>query len=158
MLPAGPAALPLLDHGPDVERGILSKEPPDVLNPNGYAVQIPATDTDGNDLAGVRAPMVQASLGTYTGWNLRARGYGTRAAYEFSGSYIPFPDSAEERQFTEDPRKSVLERYGSPQGYVDAIVAAAKRLVAERLMLEEDVPRAAKEAQNWGRPRHVVGL
>jgi hypothetical protein len=102
--------------------------------------------------------MVQAPLGTYTGWSLRARGHGTRAGYEFSGSYIPFPDSAEERQFTEDPRKSVLERYGSQQGYVDAIVAAAKRLVAERLMLEEDVPRAAKEAQNWGRPRHVVGL
>jgi Alpha/beta hydrolase domain len=158
MISAGPAALPLLDHGPDVERGILSKEPPEVLNPNGYVVQIPATDADGNDIAGVRAPMVQAPLGTYTGWSLRARGYGTRAGYEFSGSYIPFPDSPEEREFTEDPRKSVLERYGSAEGYVTAIVAAAKRLVAERLMLEEDVPRAAKEARNWGRPRHVVGL
>ena len=89
---------------------------------------------------------------------MRARGYGTRAGYEFTGSYIPFPDTAEERRFTEDPRRSVLERYGSPEGYVEAIVAAAKRLVAERLMLEEDVPRAAKEARNWGRPRHAVGL
>jgi hypothetical protein len=158
MLTAGPAALPLLDHGPDVERGILSKEPPDVLNPNGYAVLIPLTDADGNDVAGIRAPMVQAPLGTYTGWSVRARGFGTRAGYEFNGSYIPFPESPEERQFTEDPRKSILERYSTPEGYVAAIVAAAKGLVAERLMLEEDVPRAAKEAQNWGRPRHVVGL
>jgi hypothetical protein len=51
-----------------------------------------------------------------------------------------------------------LERYGTPDGYVSAIVAAAKRLVAERLMLEEDVERVARGARNWGRPRHVVGL
>jgi hypothetical protein len=158
MLSAGPAQLPLLDHGPDVERGILSKEPPEVLNPDGYAVLVPLTDADGNDIAGVRAPMVQAPLGTYTGWSLRERGYGTRAGYEFDGSYIPFTDSQEEREFTEDPRNSVLERYQTPDGYVSAIVAAANRLVAERLMLEEDVERIAREAQDWGRPRHVVGL
>jgi hypothetical protein len=158
MLSAGPARLPLLDHGPDVERGVLSKEPPEVLNPDGYVVLIPLTDADGNDIAGVRAPMVQAPLGTYTGWSLRARGHGTRAGYEFDGSYIPFPDSQEEREFTEDPRKSVLERYGTPDGYVSTIVAAAKQLVAERLMLEEDVERVARGARNWGRPRHVVGL
>jgi hypothetical protein len=158
MLSAGPAQLPLLDHGPDVERGILSKEPPEVLNPDGYAVLVPLTDGDGNDIAGVRAPMVQAPLGTYTGWSLRERGYGTRAGYEFDGSYIPFPDSQEECEFTEDPRTSVSERYGTLDGYVSAIVVAAKRLVAERLMLEEDVERVAREAQNWGRPRHIVGL
>jgi hypothetical protein len=158
MLSAGPAQLPLLDHGPDVERGILSKEPPEVLNPDGYAVLVPLTDADGNDIAGVRAPMAHAPLGTYTGWSLRARGHGMGAGYEFDGSYIPFPDLPEEREFTEDPRRSVLERYETPDGYVSAIVAAAKRLVAERLMLEEDVERVAREARNWGRPRHVVGL
>ena len=30
--------------------------------------------------AGVRAPMVQAPLGTYCGWNLRARGFGHGAS------------------------------------------------------------------------------
>jgi len=121
-------------------------------------VLVPLTDDDGNDIAGVRAPMVQAPLGTYAGWSLRERGYGTRAGYEFEGSYIPFPDSQEEREFTEDPRKSVLERYGTPECYVSAIVTAAEGLVAERLMLEEDVERVAREARNWGRPRHVLGL
>ena len=33
-------------------------------------------DRDGNEQAGVRAPMVAAPLATYTGWNLRTRGHG----------------------------------------------------------------------------------
>jgi len=67
-------------------------------------------------------------------------------------------DSPEERDVTGDPRPSVLERYGSAQDYVDAITAAARRLVEEGLLLEEDVVRAAEEARDWGRPRHLVRL
>ena len=42
--------------------------------------------------------------------------------------------------------------------YTAAITAAARRLVEDRLMLEEDIERAVALAQNWGRPRHEVGL
>jgi hypothetical protein len=61
--------------------------------------------------AGVRAPMVRAPLGTYCGWNLRARGFGHGAMHEFSGSYIPFSETVEERRMTGDPRRSVIELY-----------------------------------------------
>ena len=97
---ASPNALPLLDFGPDAERGIL-REPP-ALVPGGnapdapgkkYTVLVPSVDRDGNDIPGVRAPMVAAPLGTYTGWNLRARGHGHGAQLRFEGSYIPFPES-----------------------------------------------------------------
>ena len=77
----------------------------------GYPVLVPAVDADGNDLGGVRAPMVEAPLATYTGWNLRARGFGQGAMHEFTGSTIPLPDSPEERAATGDPRRSILERY-----------------------------------------------
>lgn len=154
----GPAELSRLDFGPEAERGLLDKQPPEVLDEHCYTVLVPSVDADGNDVAGVRAPMVQAPLGTYTGWNTRAQGYGTGANYEFSGSYIPFMDTPEERDFTGDPRPSVLERYGSAQGYVDAIEAAARRLVDEGFLLEEDVARAVAEARDWGRPRHLVRL
>ena len=102
--------------------------------------------------------MVQAPLGSYTGWNTREQGYGTGANYEFSGSYIPFMDSPEERDFIGDPRPSVLERYATPEDYVAAIPAAAEQLVADRLMLEEDIEAAKACARDWGRPRHVVKL
>ena len=124
----------------------------------GYTVLVPAVDADGNDIAGVRAPMVQAPLGTYSGWNLRARGFGHGAMHEFSGSYIPLPETPEERRMTGDPRRSIIERYPNAEAYVAAITAAARQLVEEGLMLEEDVERAAAAAADWGRPRHDIKL
>ena len=156
-LPHEPNPLPLLDFGPEADRGVL-KEPPDIAAGEAYAVLVPAADGDGNDSAGVRAPMVEAPLGTYCGWNLRARGFGHGAMHEFSGSYIPLPETPEERRMTGDPRRSILERYPNAEAYTAAITAAAQRLVEERLMLEEDVARAAAAAADWGRPRHDIKL
>ena len=155
--PTEPARLPLMDFGPDFEQGIL-REPPQMVSRDGYPVMVPAVDADGNDIPGVRAPMVQAPLGTYTGWNLRARGLGHGAMHEFTGSYIPFPDTDGEQAVTGDPRASVTSRYGDAAGYIAAIVKAARRLVADGLMLEEDLPRVEAAARNWGRPRHELSL
>lgn len=156
-VPRGPSALPRLDFGPDAGRGIL-REPPEVLPGEGYPVLVPAVDADGNDVAGVRAPMVQAPLATYTGWNLRARGYGEGAMHEFTGSTLPLPETPEHRAQTGDPRRSVAERYAGAADYVRAIEAAARALVADRLMLEEDVERCVAAAANWHAPRHQVDL
>jgi hypothetical protein len=149
--------VPLLDYGPEAERWIL-KEPPDVVPGEGYTVLVPAVDEDGNDIAGVRAPMVQAPLGTYCGWNLRARGFGHGAMHEFSGSYLPMPETPEKRRMTGDPRRAILDRYPTAEAYVAAITAAARQLVEEGLILEEDVERAAAAAADWGRPRHDIKM
>lgn len=152
----------LLDFGPEADKGILT-EPPRVAGRNDltgpgprYTVLVPSVDSDGNDIPGVRAPMVQAPLGTYTGWNPRARGYGHGMQWRFEGSYIPFPETPSERAATGDPRASILERYPDKAAYKAAIGAAARQLVAERLMLEEDVARCEEAAGDWGRPRHSV--
>lgn len=160
-----PNVLPLLDFGPDAERGIL-REPPTIVHGKNepgspaltYTVLVPSVDADGNDIAGVRAPMVAAPLGTYTGWNPRARGYGHGVQWRFEGSYIPFPETPSERAIVGDPRPSILERYMNKTKYQAAIVAAARSLVDQGLMLEEDVDRYAEAAADWGRPRHDVGL
>ena len=161
-----PNVLTLLDFGPDADKGILC-EPPEIVHgkndPDGapglrYTVSVPAVDADGNDIPGVRAPMVQAPLGTYTGWNPRARGFGHGIQWRFEGSYIPFAETASERAATGDPRPSVLERYPDKAAYRAAIFAAARALVAEGLMLEEDVARCADAAADWGRPRHATRL
>jgi Alpha/beta hydrolase domain len=163
---AEPNALPLLDFGPDADKGIL-REPPTIVpgrnDPDGgpglrYTVLVLSVDKDGNDIPGVRAPMVGAPLGTYTGWNPRARGYGHGAQWKFEGSYIPFPDTPAERAATGDPRLSVKERYSDWQAYVAAITKAARELVAAGLMLEEDVERCAAAAEHWNPARHVVGI
>jgi len=158
MLPMGPSQLTLLDFGPEADKGILSIEPPRRLENQTYAIMVPAVDADGNDRPGVRMPVVDAPLGTYTGWNLRVRGGGHASSHTFVGSYIPLPETDAERAATRDPRPSILARYKDKAGYVRAIEAAAKKLVADRLMLEEDMARVVEAARDWGRPRHDVRL
>ncbi len=164
MLLAEPNALPLLDFGPHAAEGIL-REPPVVLparNDPGsglasrYTILVPSVDQDGNDIPGVRAPMVAAPLGTYTGWNPRTRGFGHGLQWKFEGSYIPFPDTPSERTATGDPRLSVLDRYPDWHAYVVAITQAAEELVAAGLMLQEDVARCAAAARYWNPSRHVI--
>ena len=149
-------SLPHMNFGPDAANGIITMQPPEVGEL--YTVLVPAVDQDGNEIAGVRAPIVGAPLGTYAGWNLRSRGFGHGAMLEFTGSYLPFSDSPDERLATGDPRPSVLERYTTPAAYQDAIEKVSRRLVAEGLMLEEDVSRAVERAASWSRPLHDVRL
>lgn len=156
-LPRAPSDLPAIDHGPDAPRGIL-REPPAVDPSRHYTVLVPTVDRDGNETAGVRAPMVAAPLATYTGWNLRARGHGHGAMHEFTGSTIPFADTPEERAMTGDPRPAIAERYPDRDAYVAAITAAAAALSQARLLLPEDVTRAEAAAANWHAPRHDVKL
>ena len=156
--PRGPSALPLYDFGPEAQAGIQSTLPPAIVDPGGYTVLVPSVDADGNDAAGVRVPMVAAPLATYTGWNLRSRGHGEGAMHEFTGSTIPLPETEPNRAATGDPRLSIEQRYGNEDGYVAAIVQAAQRLVADGLMLEEDIARAEQRARNWSRPLHDVRL
>ena len=158
MLPWGPATLPLYDQGPEFEQGILSNVPPVLVDAAGYPPLLPAPDADGNDLGCVSAPMVQAPLATYTGWNLRARGQGHGAKHKFTGSTIPLPETPEERAQTGDPRLSIRERYKDQAGYVAAIRKAAEALVADGLMLEEDVERCCRWAADWDRDRHALRL
>ncbi len=157
-VPREPNQLPHMDFGPDEANGVLGQEPPIVHDERGYTVLVPAVDADGNDIAGVRCPMVQAPLGTYMGWNIRARGFGEGAMHEFSGGYIPLPEDEQVRAATGDPRLSILARHGSPAGYAAAIGRAARELVSQRLMLEEDVDRCVARAAGWSRPLHDVNL
>lgn len=156
-LPRTCSTLELVDFGPDLAHGDLHRTPRPQADKT-YPVYIPAVDQDGLDIAGARAPDVVAPLGTYTGWSLRKRELGNGAMVGITGSYIPFPESPEEREATQDPRASILERYGSVQGYMSAIDQACSTLITERLMLEEDRERLVKEAAEWGRPRHDTFL
>jgi hypothetical protein len=156
--PNRPNILPFVDYGTALQEGGPVREPPFIDPERSYAVLVPAVDSDGNDVAGIRAPMVAAPLGTYTGWNLRTTGHGSGALHDFSGSYIPLPETEEERELTGDPRPSILARYGNRGGYVEAITAAARELAEHRFLLSEDVERARSAAAEWGGTRHIVHL
>jgi hypothetical protein len=46
-----------------------------------------------------------------------------------------------------DPRPSLEERYANQADYVNSVASAAKRLAADRLLLDEDVQAYISKAQ-----------
>ena len=108
---------------------------------------VPKTDSDGLDLGGIRAVEVAAPVATLTGWNMRAAGHRRPELCELNGSYIPFAKTKAEREQRGDPRPSLEERYRDHAGYVKAVAAAARQLVKERFLLQEDADRYIEAAK-----------
>ncbi len=117
----------------------ITVEPPQVGSP--FGVLVPQSDADGNDMGGVRLPELQVPLATYTGWNLRDPSIGApEQRVSFLGSWIPFAKTAEERKKSGDPRLSIAERYKSHEEYMSKFEQAAKKLIEQRFLLQEDLP------------------
>jgi Alpha/beta hydrolase domain len=138
----------LLDFGPGFtpEGGRLTQLPPRVGA--RYNVYVPKPNEDGLDVAGIRPLEVRVPIGTHTGWNVRKKESRGPNLCELAGSFMPFAVTKEQRMTAGDPRRSLQERYGSHDGYVSAVRDAAKALVAERFLLEEDAARFVKEAES----------
>ena len=146
--PTEPNRLFLQDYGPDFDRGIISKEPPEEDRSKEYKVLVPQIDADGNEIPGIRTPHVEVPIATLTGWNFYPTGTAKKALYGVVGSYLPFARTAKERRCCKDARASVVERYKSKAHYVRLITIAAQRLVDQRLLLEEDAERYTELAMD----------
>jgi len=112
-----------------------------------YPVLVGRVDADGNMMDGVRHPNLAAPLGTYTGWNLRAEGYGEGDLCAGTGSFIPFAKTRAERMASGDPRLSLEERYADHAAYVGAVRTAAEDLVRRRLLLRADADQIIRDAE-----------
>ena len=136
-----------LDFGPTFyKEGIVSNYPPSLEGRPAYPIFVSRVDQDGNELAGIRLPPVEAPVATTTGWALRREGYGLNDGCEGAGQNIPFSKTQAERLATGDPRISLEERYETHDGYVQAVANAARQLMKQHLLLEEDVQRYIDEA------------
>jgi hypothetical protein len=138
-----------IDHGPlfrGVDQSGILAQPPKVVPVDAYRPLVPKVDADGNELSGIRPTALQAPLGTYAGWNLRRAGFGEGELCGLSGSYILFARTKAERTASGDPRPSLEERFGTHEGYVDAVRRVAESLRADRFLLPEDADRLVGEA------------
>ena len=139
-----------VDYGPDFySRGIISREPPTVGAP--FRVLVPRVDADGNEIDGIRHPIHQAALGTFTGWNFRAPSIGApEQLSDMIGSYFPFARTEAERKQSGDPRPSVAERYQNRDAYLARLRESAEALAAERFLLPADIDAVVEEgAAQW---------
>ena len=119
--------------------------PPKLLGQ--YPVFVPRADSDGMAIAGIRMLPLAVPRATYTGWNPRAEGYGAGALFPLQGAMVPFAATRAERESSGDPRPSLVERYADDAAYVAAVRTAATRMVAERLLLQQDAERAIELAR-----------
>ncbi|MCC2675948.1 MAG: hypothetical protein K0R58_2895 [Ramlibacter sp.] len=138
----------LLDFGPQYrpedESGIATLLPPVLLGKN-YAILVPQLDAGGNTIAGIRSVEVQAPLGSNLEFNYDATP-GIVDLALISGAFIPFHKTEATRLAAGDSRPSLETLYGTQQGYVAAVRAAATRLVAQRFLLQRDADRLIQNA------------
>jgi hypothetical protein len=133
-----------LDLGPDARSGV-GRYPTQPGEP--YPIFASAVDADGNEIGGVRLPDVSVPLATYTAWNPRHPDTGGAGQIlEMLGSTFPFAATEGERRAAGDPRPSIAERYADLTVYLEAVEQAARALIMEGHMLEEDLEAVRQAA------------
>ncbi|MEG3176715.1 alpha/beta hydrolase domain-containing protein [Sphingomonas sp. RB3P16] len=125
--------------------GVITRQPPRIrgILPS----RVPRVNGDGNETAGVPSVQLLVPIGTYTGWNVLADGYGKGGGCGFAGGFIPFARTAAERATTGDPRPSLTERYRDHAGFVARVRAVAAQQVAAGWLLAEDAGRIVEQAE-----------
>lgn len=130
-----------LDRGPEwstLRRASI--EPPEIKGQ--YVTRVPAYGPDDNERGCLMIPAVAVPVASYTSWNLRHASVGAEGELlNLQGSYIPLSRTRADRDKSGDPRQSLIERYRDYATYQQQFMAAAARLVQERYMLAEDLPR-----------------
>ena len=116
--------------------GVPTNLPPPIKSV--IRMKVPRVDADGNEVGGVPTVLRDAPLGTYLGWNITAAGFHAGQVCNYVGGMVPFAHTMAERLATSDPRLSLQERYGSHDGYVAAVTAAANSAVAQGYLLTGD--------------------
>jgi hypothetical protein len=105
-----------------------------------YRALVAACGDDNNETGMLLVPAVAVPLATLTGWNLRHTKTGSPDNLtRLRGGYIAFANTEAAREQSGDSRKSIAERYESFEDYRDRYKAAARKLVEERYLLDEDV-------------------
>ena len=120
---------------------------PKETGPSPYRPMVSRVGLDGNELAGLKLPDIEAPLATYTGWNLYKAPFTEGELCDRDGSYAPLATTKKEREAKGDPRPSLEERYGSHSNYVKKVEASARALVRDRLLLAEDAERFVSAAR-----------
>jgi len=137
------------DFGPEFDhydaKGVATLWPPRIKQV--LPMVVPRVDADGNELGGVPVVLLAAPLGTYLGWNITAAGFHAGKICNYAGGMIPFARTRAEREANGDPRLSLEERYGSHEGYVDVVRAAAADAVARGFLLPDDAESLVTRAE-----------
>jgi alpha/beta hydrolase family protein len=141
-------AFPIFDYdwGPEYDHFNASGNPTNVppVIQGVVKIMVPKVDADGNELGGVPTVLRDAPLGTYLGWNITSgpdeatydgRPFHAGQVCNYVGGMVPFAKTKAQRLAAGDSRLSLEERYGTHDGYVAAVRAAADNAACQGYLL-----------------------
>lgn len=136
-----------LDRGPEfLSHRRTTVEPP--ISRGHYVVRVPGYADDNNERGTLLLPSVSVPVATYTSWNLRDRSIGAeQELLSLSGGYVPLAKTSAEQTAAGDPRAALLQRYRGFDDYREKYMSATRKLVHERYLLQEDLPRLEAAAE-----------
>jgi len=132
------------DYDHSEANGVPTNSPPPIRHV--IKMLVPRVDADGNEMGGVPTVHNDAPLGTYLGWNITAgpgdatfdvtnpRPFHAGQVCNYVGGMVPFAKTKAQRLAAGDPRLSLEERYGTHDGYVAAVKAAANNAACKGYM------------------------
>ncbi len=133
-----------------LSEGIVDFQPPR-LGPE-FPSLVPSLDALGHERGGIQSLELRVPLATYTGFSLREGlpgGNGELA--DFTGRFLPLPRDAD----SDDPRPALATLYRDRDDYLGQLRAGAAALVAERLLLAQDVEESVRRgAALWDLVHH----
>ena len=138
-----------LDYGSESHLGRATTLP--AIEGEEFPALVSAVDEDGNEIGGISLPDLTVPVATYTGWNLRHEDIGNPELFigisgGLAGWTLPFPATPEQRESSNDPRRSIQERYADREDYLGQVRQAAETLVEQGYMLAEDVAPVLERA------------
>lgn len=132
--PISPLTAYIYDYGQQWSKGIITLNPPRILAT--IVPPVPATDEFGNELGGVRHPLLNEPLVSFLPWVLRHKAeYAKQEMMDFRGSIKLLP------------KQDILRRYESWEQYSQALDIAIDKSIAARFLLEEDRTSVQKQGK-----------
>lgn len=133
--PLSPHTAYIYDYGEQWPQGIIGLNPPRILAT--IVPPVPAIDSNGNEISGVRHPLLIEPLASFLPWVLRHNAeFSTQEMMDFRGSIKLFS------------KQVVLDKYSNWQNYSKALDSAIDQAVLQRFMLEED-RQSVHEQGKW---------
>lgn len=131
--PASPHTAFLLDYGPRWSQGIVDNVPPRILAE--FVPPVPAVDQYGNEIGGVRHPLLDAPLATFLPWVVRDASFANDEMQDFRGSLKLMSKSV------------ALSTYKTWDGYLTALQPFIKHSISNKTLLAEDEVKVKAQAK-----------
>ena len=126
--PVSPYTPFIYDYGNKWEQGIISVNPPlllDLGKPNIPAV--PAVDNFGNEIGGIRHPLLDVPIASFLPWVLRHNAeFAQNEMMDFRGAIKLFP------------KREILAQYQDFDEYINALEGAIDKAIKQGSLLSED--------------------